>query len=326
MDERLKRGFRIGEFQVDPLSGRVRGPTGVHHVQPKVVDVLLCLAEHAGELVERDILIQKVWRRASSEEVLTRCISELRSVFGDDRGTPRYIQTVPKRGYRLLEKIATATEAPAQTEPAVDKAKQARPLTFLLVDDHALFREGIKLQLLELDESIVCLEAGSVADALALKDHEVDLVLLDFGLPGVKGLDAIAKIKQAFTAPITIVSASDDARTIKSAIARGALGFIPKSMAKREFFAALGLVRAGAIYLPPQVLFDKGGADGELSEMQHQALQAAVRGDSNEAIATELGIGVKDVDDHLRRAYRALGVDNRTDAVYELARRGLRLG
>jgi DNA-binding NarL/FixJ family response regulator len=197
----------------------------------------------------------------------------------------------------------------------------------LLVDDHALFREGIKLQLEELVPDVTCLEAGAVDEALAFAGREVDLVLLDFGLPGVKGLDAIARIKEAFAAPITIVSASDDPRTIKSAITRGALGFIPKSMSKKEFFAALGLVRAGVVYLPPQVLFGAGSASaGELSDLEQQVLSAAVRGAANDQIAAELGVTVEDVDAHLRRAFRALGVDNRTDAVYELAKRGLRLG
>ncbi|HET8698313.1 MAG TPA: response regulator [Gammaproteobacteria bacterium] len=337
MDERLKRGFKIGEFRVEPLSGRVTGPSGAHHVQPKVIDVLLCLAAHAGELVERDAIVAQVWGRASSEEVLTRCISELRTVLGDDRGTPRYIQTVPKRGYRLLEGVQPleAGRSSAQVQargsarpagaPAAPKNREGRALTVLLVDDHALFREGIKLQLEEHDPEVVCLEAGSVDEALKFTDRTVDLILLDFGLPGVKGLDAIARIKEAFAAPITIVSASDDANTIKSAIARGALGFIPKSMSKKEFFAALGLVRAGVVYLPPQVLFG-AAPGGDLSEMQQQVLTAAVRGATNEQIAAELGVTVDDVEVHLRRAYRALGVDNRTDAVYELAKRGLRLG
>lgn len=217
-----------------------------------------------------------------------------------------------------------ATRRPDVASQAPDE--RARPFTVLLVDDHGLFREGIKLQLRELDESVVCLEAGTVQEALAFTARDIDLILLDFGLPGLKGLDAITKIRQSFSAPVTIVSASDDAQTIKSAIARGALGFIPKAMSKREFFAALGLVRAGVVYLPPQVLFGSGAeVGGELSEMQQQVLSAAVRGSTNEAIAAELGISADDVEGQLRRAYRVLGVDDRVDAVYELAKRGLRI-
>ncbi|MBN1240385.1 MAG: winged helix-turn-helix domain-containing protein, partial [Gammaproteobacteria bacterium] len=103
MDQRLQRGFRIGPFEVEPLVGRIEGPGGARHVQPKVMDVLVYLAQHAGELVERDTLLEQIWRRVTSEEVLTRCISELRRAFGD--GSPGFIQTVPKRGYRLVETV-----------------------------------------------------------------------------------------------------------------------------------------------------------------------------------------------------------------------------
>ncbi|HEX7082287.1 MAG TPA: winged helix-turn-helix domain-containing protein [Gammaproteobacteria bacterium] len=118
MDQRLRRGFRIGAFDVEPLSGRISGPGGGQHVQPKVMDVLVYLAEHAGELVERDTLLEQVWRRITSEEVLTRCISELRRALGDDRGSPRYIQTVPKRGYRLVEPIVLDHEESERTPQA----------------------------------------------------------------------------------------------------------------------------------------------------------------------------------------------------------------
>jgi DNA-binding NarL/FixJ family response regulator len=287
------------------------------------MDVLLCLIEHGGKLVERDVIIERVWGRATSEEALTRCISELRHALDDERGTPRYIQTVPKRGYRLLESVTL--DRPAVAENAAPAG--VRPFTVLLVDDHALFRAGLRLQLQELDESIECLEAGSCEEALALAPRAVDLVLLDYGLPGLQGLDAITKVKETFAAPVTVVSATDDPPTIRQAIMHGAIGFIPKSMGKREFFAALGLVRAGVVYLPQQVLFGaKSSAEGELSDLQRQVLAGVARGKADAAIAAELGVTEPEIETLLHRAYRVLGVDNRIDAVYELARRGVRLG
>ena len=143
----------------------------------------------------------------------------------------------------------------------------------------------------------------------------------------MKGLEAIEKVKAAFTAPVTVGSATDDAPTIRKVIMSGAMGFIPKSMAKREFFAALGLVRAGVVYLPPQVLFGtRPGSEGELSDVQRQVLAAIVRGKTDAAIAAEIGVTEPDVETLLHRAYRILGVDNRIDAVYELAKRGVKLG
>src|SRR5690242_16296266 len=111
MDSQLRRGFRIGAIEIEPLTGRVVGPSGETRVQPKVMDVLVFLAERAGDLVERETLLDRVWGRATSEEVLTRCISELRSALGDERDKPRYIQTVPKRGYRLLETVVANNAA-----------------------------------------------------------------------------------------------------------------------------------------------------------------------------------------------------------------------
>jgi TolB-like protein/tetratricopeptide (TPR) repeat protein len=126
MDPSLRRGFRIGVYHVEPLAGRITGPDGSQHVQPKVMDVLVFLAQHAGELVERDTLLEQIWRRVTSEEVLTRCISELRRALGDERGSPAYIQTVPKRGYRLVEPVVLIAD-PAATSvlPAPAPAEQA---------------------------------------------------------------------------------------------------------------------------------------------------------------------------------------------------------
>jgi len=130
MDEKLRRGFTVGAFKVEPLTGHISGPTGDHHVQPKVMDVLCFLAARAGELVERDTLLDQIWRRVTSEEVLTRCISELRRVFGDERGTPSYIQTVPKRGYRLLEPAVTeAAASEPKASPASATAEPGPPAT-----------------------------------------------------------------------------------------------------------------------------------------------------------------------------------------------------
>jgi TolB-like protein/DNA-binding winged helix-turn-helix (wHTH) protein/Tfp pilus assembly protein PilF len=101
--ESLKKGFGLGEWEVRPLEGALRGPAGERRVQPKAMDVLLSLAEHAGDVVERDTLVREVWgERAVTDEPLTRAIGELRQALGDVRGEPRYIQTIPKRGYRLL--------------------------------------------------------------------------------------------------------------------------------------------------------------------------------------------------------------------------------
>ena len=115
----LRDGFRLGDFDVLPMDGRLVGQDNEVRVQPKVIDVLLCLAEEDGGVVSRQLIHEKVWGDVIvTDDALNRCISELRRAFGDKRGKDGYIQTVPKRGYRLTSnpkplagKQAITTEA-----------------------------------------------------------------------------------------------------------------------------------------------------------------------------------------------------------------------
>lgn len=91
------------------------GPDGPRHVPPKALDVLLCLAETPGELVTREQIVERVWGLSAAGESLTHCISELRHQLGDDPHRARFIETIPRRGYRL---VAAAEPAPQQSFPA----------------------------------------------------------------------------------------------------------------------------------------------------------------------------------------------------------------
>jgi tetratricopeptide (TPR) repeat protein/DNA-binding winged helix-turn-helix (wHTH) protein len=96
-------GFSIGEHHVDPLTGTVQGPGGSIHLHPKAVEILLRLADNPGELVSREELIASVWDDAEADHAaLSGAISELRHALGDHADHPKYIQTLPKRGYVLL--------------------------------------------------------------------------------------------------------------------------------------------------------------------------------------------------------------------------------
>lgn len=115
MDAELKQGFYLGEWEVQPLRGQVSGPGGPVHVQPKVMDVLLVLASCPGDVVERDDLIERVWRgRAMGDAPLHRCIAQLRRIFDDSPQDPRFIETVQRRGYRL---VAPVVPFAADSEP-----------------------------------------------------------------------------------------------------------------------------------------------------------------------------------------------------------------
>lgn len=127
-----QREFQLGDWHVTPLRGVLHRDVESRRLTPKAMDVLLALAGRAGEVVERDALLDAVWQgRAQSDEPLNKCIAEIRRQLGDDRGAPRYIETIPKRGYRLIAKVAPLGQVPeASTE---QKAGQARWLRYAAV-------------------------------------------------------------------------------------------------------------------------------------------------------------------------------------------------
>ena len=97
-----QQGFKLGDWRVYPDQGLLVGPDDQAHLEPKVMEVLVYLAEHQNEAVRRDDLITAIWHSTFvTDEVLSRAISLLRNCLGDDRMTPYYIQTLPKVGYRL---------------------------------------------------------------------------------------------------------------------------------------------------------------------------------------------------------------------------------
>ena len=128
----LRDGFELGEWTVHPLEGSFINGDTLRRVQPKSMDVLLVLAEHATAVVERETLLSAVWgERAVSDEPLTRCIGELRRALGDTREEAGFIATIPKRGYRLLhEPVLLESDGedvglnPAQRQRRVDTLKK----------------------------------------------------------------------------------------------------------------------------------------------------------------------------------------------------------
>jgi DNA-binding winged helix-turn-helix (wHTH) protein len=96
----LHNGFRIGEaYHVEPSLNRVTGPDGIARLEPKMMQVLVCLAERAGQVVPKERLFQSAWPdTAVTDDVLTRAISELRRLFKDDPRNPQVIETIAKGG------------------------------------------------------------------------------------------------------------------------------------------------------------------------------------------------------------------------------------
>jgi TolB-like protein/DNA-binding winged helix-turn-helix (wHTH) protein len=114
-----RQPFTVGEWEVFPLEGRIVRDGQSERLRPKAMDVLCLLASRPGEVVERDIILGEVWgRTAVTDEPLTATIGELRRVLGDRRGDYRYIETIPKRGYRLV--AATELSSPGAAETGHD--------------------------------------------------------------------------------------------------------------------------------------------------------------------------------------------------------------
>src|SRR5262245_58503860 len=98
--------FSIGEWRVNPSLRTIANGQREVRLEPKQIDVLVLLAEHAGQVVSKERLLQTVWADTFvGDEVLSRAVSELRRALGDDPKTPRFIQTIPKGGYRLIAPV-----------------------------------------------------------------------------------------------------------------------------------------------------------------------------------------------------------------------------
>ena len=128
--------FRLGDLEVLPASGELRGRRGVERLRPLLMDILLRLAADPGEVVRRETLLEDVWpRRMVNDEVLSRAIAELRTALGDDARVARYIETLPKIGYRLVAPVEPLPAVPAAAiEPGavpVSKPRARAPLRAL---------------------------------------------------------------------------------------------------------------------------------------------------------------------------------------------------
>jgi DNA-binding NarL/FixJ family response regulator len=209
-------------------------------------------------------------------------------------------------------------------------------MQILLIDDHALFRSGLKFLLSDLDEGLFFAEAATLKDAEKSSHQHFDLILLDWNLPGHNGETTLARVRELFNeATVVILSGEEDPALVRKAVDLGASGFIPKSSLPAIMVSALRLVLAGGIYLPAELLFQNqvtstaGQSQNSdappfnplsfLSERQQQALMLAVKGKSNKEISRELEVSEGTVKQHLSTAFRLLNVNNRTEAVYAVA-------
>ncbi|WP_198088005.1 response regulator transcription factor [Variovorax sp. E3] len=209
------------------------------------------------------------------------------------------------------------------------------PSTILLIDDHAMFREGLFLALREAEPSMTIETAssgGEALDALATLPR-LDAVMTDYYLPDLGGAALVKQLhRRRGGLRILVLSASEDPHDIETALEAGAQGFVHKSADSRQLLDALrrviggeqGVVQAspqGSALLP--VLSTPTDSLSQLTARQTEVLHLVCEGLRNAQIAERLATSEKTVKAHISAIFAALGVSNRTQATIAARRVGL---
>lgn len=200
----------------------------------------------------------------------------------------------------------------------------------LIADDHCLLRDT--LDLLFRQENIRVSHAEDVPAALAVIDDDdsIDMVLLDYGMPGMNGLDGLALVLAAATrARVALMSGFAQRDVVQQALKMGAIGFLPKSLPARTFVNAVRFMEMGEPYLPLGFMTssDKAATDHpllqKLSQREREVLQLLAVGRSNKEIARALNLREPTVKLHVTSLYRKLGSRNRAQAAVIAKESGL---
>lgn len=204
-------------------------------------------------------------------------------------------------------------------------------LKLLVVEDHALVREGLLQTLQKLERDIVCHGVRDAEEAITLLEKEdaadYDLCLLDLMLPGLNGMGCLGVLRKRFPAiPVVIISALDDRNTIDRVMRAGASGFVSKSSPGEILLAALRHVLAGEIYVPISLQDEDASQrkrrghlslaeEYNLTAAQMRVLEPLVQGKTNRQISELLGLTEGTVKVHVSAILKLLQVDNRSQAI-----------
>jgi len=214
----------------------------------------------------------------------------------------------------------------------VESLNEQPSYRFVIADDHPLFRGALREAVSGLFRSADIAEAGSFAEVSGLLDRggEVDVVLLDLTMPGVRGFSGLMYLRAQYpSVPVVIVSASDDPTVIRRCMDFGASGFIPKTLGTDTIRTAIARVLEGGIWTPPEIDLRRVG-DAEMTELisrlatltpqQVRVLMMLSEGLLNKQIAYVLGVSEATVKAHVSAILQKLRVESRTQAVIAAAK------
>jgi len=198
----------------------------------------------------------------------------------------------------------------------------------LIVDDHAFMHGSLAAVVREAVSGAVVHTATGLAEAVALAraTRRIGLVLLDLGLPGCTGIEALTRFRTALPKlGVAVVSAMEEPAIVQAAFAAGAVGYIPKATAPVAMVAAVRLIAEGGVYFPPELMvapLDAARNVG-LTDRQAAVLRLLLKGLTNQQIGKRLDIAENTVKQHIHAVFRALKVKSRTQAMIAAARLGI---
>jgi len=202
-------------------------------------------------------------------------------------------------------------------------------MEILIVDDHPFIHETLRAVVEKAVPGATVAAESDLAHALASARRMTDLklVLLDLGLPGFGGIEALRAFRKALPRiRIAIVSATDDPARMREALDAGAEGFIPKTSLPSLMVDAVRLIANGGRYVPPEAMSALPGARAaiRLTRRQADVLHLIIGGLHNRQIAAQLDISEDTVKQHAHAVFEKLGVTSRTEAIAAAGRLGIK--
>ena len=203
-------------------------------------------------------------------------------------------------------------------------------INVLIVDDHDLFRAGLRCRLESEPDIQVVGEAGTAEQAVVkARALQPDLVLLDLTMPRTSGYEAIPAIKDvAPESKMLVISSHGAPSAVRQALSAGASGYLPKRATPAELVAAIHQVVAGRGYVDPDLGTQLVVADGApalvpLSDRERDVLHLLALGHSNQEVGKKLFISVRTVDTHRAHIMRKLRIETRAELVLFALANGL---